>query len=44
MPFTLFDDWTKITSTVKDIVEGKTTVEKVSTQGMEEFKRGGNEK
>jgi hypothetical protein len=44
MPFTLFDDWTKITATVKDIVAGKTTVEEVSAQGIEDFKQGGNQK
>lgn len=40
MPFTMFDDWTKISSTVKDVVAGKTTIEKVSAQGIEEYKEG----
>lgn len=44
MPFTLFDDWTQIITTVKDIVAGTTTVQKVSLQGMEEYSAGGNEK
>lgn len=33
VPFTVFEDWTTITSTVKDIVSGKTTVKKVSITG-----------
>jgi hypothetical protein len=44
MPFTMFDDWTKISETVKDIVAGKTTVQEVSRQGMEEYNQGANQK
>jgi len=33
VPFTQFEDWSSITATVKDIVTGKTTVEKVATAG-----------
>lgn len=33
VPFTVFEDWSTILSTVKDIVAGKTTVEKVAAEG-----------
>jgi len=38
VPFTLFENWSSILATVKDIVAGKITVEKVSAQGVEDFK------
>jgi len=44
VPFTIFEDWSTILSTVKDIVAGKTSVEKVSAEGVEDFNKGGNEK
>ncbi|PSS10782.1 hypothetical protein M430DRAFT_53326 [Amorphotheca resinae ATCC 22711] len=44
VPFTLFEDWSTILATVKDIVAGKTTVKKVSEEGVESFERLGNEK
>jgi len=44
VPFTIFEDWSSILATVKDIVAGKTTVKKVSDEGVEDFKQGGNEK
>jgi hypothetical protein len=36
VPFTEFEDWTSIFATVKDIVAGKTTVEKVAAAGAHE--------
>jgi len=33
VPFTVFEDWSSILTTVQDIVSGKTTVEKVSANG-----------
>jgi hypothetical protein len=44
VPFTIFEDWSSILATVKDIVAGKTTVKQVSAAGVEDFKQGGNEK
>ena len=44
VPFTLFEDWSIILSKVKEIVEGKTTVQQVSAQGVEDFKNGANAK
>jgi hypothetical protein len=44
VPFTVFEDWSSILATVKDIVAGKTSVKKVSAEGAEDFKHGGNEK
>ncbi|PQE20495.1 phosphoserine phosphatase protein [Rutstroemia sp. NJR-2017a BBW] len=44
VPFTIFEDWSSILSTVKDIVAGKTTVKDVYAAGVEDFKQGGNEK
>lgn len=41
MPFTIFEDWSSILATVKDIVEGKTTVQKVSAAGVQEAKEDG---
>jgi len=36
VPFTEFEDWTSISSTVKDIVNGKTTLKKVAAAGAHE--------
>jgi hypothetical protein len=44
VPFTVFEDWSSILATVKDIVSGKTTVKEVSAAGVADFKDGGNEK
>ncbi|KAG0646279.1 Pdp3-interacting factor 1 [Hyphodiscus hymeniophilus] len=44
VPFTEFEDWSSILATVKDIVAGKTSVKKVSAEGVEAFKSGRNEK
>jgi hypothetical protein len=41
MPFTIFEDWSSILATVKDIVEGKTTVQEVSAAGVQEAKADG---
>ncbi|KAG9240982.1 HAD-like domain-containing protein [Calycina marina] len=39
VPFTLFSDWSIILAKVKLIVEGKTTVQEVSAQGVADFKK-----
>ena len=39
IPFTLFDDWSSILATVKEIVAGRTTVQEVSAKGVEEYHR-----
>jgi len=44
VPFTIFEDWSSILVTVKDIVSAKTDVKKVSAEGFEDFKRRENEK
>jgi len=44
VPFTIFEDWSSILATVKDIVAGKKSVKEVSAAGVEDFKHGGNEK
>jgi hypothetical protein len=36
VPFTVFEDWSSILATVKDIVSGKTTVDKVSAEGAKQ--------
>ncbi|CZR63346.1 probable Phosphoserine phosphatase [Phialocephala subalpina] len=40
-PFTVFEDWSSILATVKDIVAGKTTVQEVSAAGAKEAKANG---
>lgn len=40
VPFTEFEDWNIILSTVKDIVEGKTDVKAVAKQGVEAAEEG----
>lgn len=40
VPFTEFEDWTTITSTVKDIVDGKTDVKSVAKLGRAEAQAG----
>ncbi|KAF7917778.1 hypothetical protein BELL_0204g00030 [Botrytis elliptica] len=37
VPFTIFEDWTSILSTVKDVVAGKTTVKEVYAAGIKDF-------
>jgi hypothetical protein len=37
VPFTVFEDWSSILSTVRDITEGKTTVQAVSASGAQNF-------
>ncbi|TAQ91586.1 hypothetical protein B7494_g58 [Chlorociboria aeruginascens] len=44
VPFNVFEDWSSITATVKDIVSGKTDVKKVALEGYEDFKKNGNTK
>jgi hypothetical protein len=44
VPFTIFEDWSSILAIVKDIVAGKTSVKQVSAEGVDGFKKGGNEK
>lgn len=41
MPFTIFEDWSSILATVKDIMAGKTTVQEVSAAGVQEAKAAG---
>ncbi|RDL39960.1 Uncharacterized protein BP5553_04300 [Venustampulla echinocandica] len=40
VPFTVFEDFSSILATVKDIVAGKTDVVKVAAEGYENFKQG----
>lgn len=42
VPFTIFEDWTQILSTVKDVVAGKTTVKEVYAAGIKDFEQNGN--
>jgi hypothetical protein len=44
VPFTEFETWSSILATVQDILSGKTSVEEVSSQGLRNFKTGGQEK
>ncbi|KAH8593606.1 HAD-like domain-containing protein [Bisporella sp. PMI_857] len=44
VPFTLFEDWSSILATVKEIHAGTKTVQQVSAEGVEDFKRGANNK
>jgi hypothetical protein len=37
VPFTVFEDWSSILATVKDIVAGKTTVKQVSAEGVKDY-------
>ena len=37
VPFAIFEDWSSILATVKDIVAGKKTVQQVSAEGVEDF-------
>ncbi|TKA61232.1 hypothetical protein B0A49_08750 [Cryomyces minteri] len=39
VPFTVFEDWSLITSKVKEIVAGKTTVHDAAREGYEEYKK-----
>jgi len=39
-PFTVFTDWSDILSKVKEIVEGKTTVQDAAREGHEASKKG----
>ncbi|EKD21735.1 uncharacterized protein L3040_004957 [Drepanopeziza brunnea f. sp. 'multigermtubi'] len=43
IPFTEFEDWSNILADVKRIVSGETTVQQVSAEGVEAFKRGGSQ-
>lgn len=40
VPFTVFEDWSSILDKVKEIVEGKTTVQDAAKEGYEAFKKG----
>lgn len=40
-PFTVFEDWSSILATLKDIVAGKITVQEVSAAGAKEAKADG---
>ena len=37
VPFTVFEDWSSILATVKNIVAGKTTVKQVSAEGVKDY-------
>jgi len=40
VPFTEFEDWSTILTTVQNIAHGETTVRKVAAEGYENFKKG----
>ncbi|PNS18859.1 Pdp3-interacting factor 1 [Sphaceloma murrayae] len=40
VPFTVFEDWSSIHATVKDIVDGKKTVNDAAKEGYESYKKG----
>ncbi len=42
VPFTVFEDWSSILATVQRIAAGKTTVEQVSAEGVEDFRNNRN--
>jgi len=42
-PFTIFSDWSDILAVISDILSGKTSVNKVATEGAEIAKREGKE-
>jgi hypothetical protein len=44
VPFNIFEDWSSILATVKEIVAGKTNVKDVAAAGFEDYKSGGNKK
>lgn len=44
VPFTMFEDWSSILATVKDVYEGKTNVKEVAKEGVEDYEQGGNKK
>ena len=40
VPFTVFNDWASILSTVKDITSGKTSVQEAAREGYESWQKG----
>ncbi|KAK3697551.1 hypothetical protein LTR37_017382 [Vermiconidia calcicola] len=40
VPFTVFEDWSSILDKVKEIVEGRMTVQEAAKQGYEEYQKG----
>jgi hypothetical protein len=40
VPFTVFEDWSNILATVKQIVAGERTVHEAAKQGFEDYKAG----
>jgi 2-hydroxy-3-keto-5-methylthiopentenyl-1-phosphate phosphatase len=42
VPFTLFENWSTILSTTKDIYEGKVSVGKVAEEGLNRLHKEGN--
>jgi len=40
VPFTVFEDWSSILDTVKEIVAGQTTVQEAAQRGYEQYKKG----
>ena len=41
IPFTVFEDWSSILEQVKEIVEGRTTVQEAAKRGYEAYRREG---
>lgn len=40
VPFTVFEDWSSVLDKVKEIVEGRMTVQEAAKQGYEEYQKG----
>ena len=40
VPFTVFEDWSSILEQVRDIVEGKVTVDQAAHEGYAQYKSG----
>lgn len=40
MPFTIFEDWSTILATTKDIYDGKVSVKNVAEEGLQKVHRG----
>jgi len=40
VPFTVFEDWSSILDTVKEIVSGQITVQEAAKRGYEQYQKG----